>query len=105
VAPEPEGKQQHVVEVLNVVDVGTSILLTANVRSDFTMATAISTLAQLVQTRGLPDQITIDRDPRFVGSSTQRDCPVPFLRLWYCLGVAVEICPPRRPDINGFVMV
>lgn len=103
VPPEPEGKQKHVVEVLNVVDVGTSILLRATVRSDFTMPTAITAMAQVLQTRGLPDLITIDRDPRFVGSSTQRDCPVPFLRLWYCLGVAVEICPPRRPDINGFV--
>jgi transposase InsO family protein len=103
VPPKPEGKQQHVVEVLNVIDVGTSILLSPNVRSDFSMATAISALAQLVRERGLPDLITIDRDPRFVGSSTVRDCPVAFLRLWYCLGVAVEICPPRRPDINGFV--
>jgi transposase InsO family protein len=103
VPPDPDGKQQHVVEVLDTVDTGTSILLNAQVRSDFTMATAIEAVAATVQGHGLPDAITVDRDTRFVGSTTQRECPVPFLRFWLCLGVNVIICPPRRPDLNGFV--
>lgn len=103
VPPDPDGKQQHVVEVLDTVDTGTSILLNAQVRADFSMATAIESVATTVQDQGLPDAITIDRDPRFVGSTTQRDCPAPFLRFWLCLGVEVNICPPRRPDLNGFV--
>jgi transposase InsO family protein len=103
VPADPEGKQQHVVEVLNTVDVGTSILLDAQGCGDFTMATAIETVAQTVQTYGLPQRITIDRDHRFVGNNIQRDCPSPFLHFWLCLGVHITICPPRRPDLNGFV--
>jgi hypothetical protein len=60
-------------------------------------------MAATVQTHGLPDHITFDRDARFVGSNIQRDCPLPFLRFWHCLGVHVTICPLRRPDLNGFV--
>ena len=41
VPPDPEGKQMHVVEALNVVDEGTSILLDALVRDDFNSETAI----------------------------------------------------------------
>lgn len=103
VAPEVEGKQQHVVEVLDAVDVGTSILIAAEARPDFTMATAIETAAAIVTEKGLPDRVTLDRDPRFVGESHQRESPAPFLRFWLCLGVEVNICPPRRPDLNAFV--
>ncbi len=103
VPPEVDGKQQHVVEVLDAVDVGTSILIAAEVRADFTMATAIETAAAIVSERGLPDQVTIDRDPRFVGETSQRESPSAFLRFWLCLGVEVMICPPRRPDLNAFV--
>ncbi len=103
VPADPEGKQQHVVEVLDAVDVGTSILIAAEARPDFTMATAIESAAAIVTERGLPDRVTIDRDPRFVGETSQRESPAPFLRFWLCLGVEVTICPPRRPDLNGFV--
>ncbi len=103
VPADPEGKQKHVVEVLDTVDSGTSLLLGAQVRPDFTMETALQAVADLVQQVGLPKAVTIDRDPRFVGSAQQRDFPTPFVRFWLCLGVAVTICPPRRPDLNGFV--
>ena len=36
---ETDGKQQHVVEVLNTVDTGTSILVNAQVREGFTAET------------------------------------------------------------------
>lgn len=103
VPPEADGKQQHVVEVLDVVDVGTSILIAAEARPDFTMATAIETATAIVTEQGLPDMVTLDRDPRFVGETSQRESPSPFLRFWLCLGVEVTICPPHRPDLNGFV--
>jgi hypothetical protein len=103
VPADPDGKRAHVVEVLDTVDSGTSILLNAHVRPDFTMETALRTMAALVQQQGLPTTITIDRDPRFVGAAQQRDFPTPFVRFWLCLGVAVTICPPRRPDNNPFV--
>jgi transposase InsO family protein len=98
-----EGKQQHVVEVFDAVDVGTSILIAAEARDDFTMATAIETAAAIVTEQGLPDMVTIDRDSRFVGETSHRESPSPFLRFWLCLGVEVNICPPRRPDLNAFV--
>jgi transposase InsO family protein len=103
VGAEVEGKQQHVVEVFDAVDVGTSILIAAEARADFSMATAIETAAEIVSEQGLPDKVTIDRDPRFVGETSQRESPSAFLRFWLCLGVEVMICPPRRPDLNAFV--
>jgi transposase InsO family protein len=103
VPPDPDGKQQHVVEVLDAVDVGTSILIAAEARGDFTMASAIETAAAIVTEKGLPDIVTIDRDPRFVGETSQRESPSPFLRFWLCLGVEVTICPSQRPDLNAFV--
>ena len=103
VPADPDGKRQHVVEVLNTVDSGTSILVNAQVRPDFTAETALRAVAELVQQHGLPASVTIDRDTRFVGGPQQRDFPAPFVRFWLCLGVAVTICPPRRPDKNPFV--
>jgi integrase-like protein len=103
VPADPDGKQQHVVEVLDVVDVGTSILIAAEARSDFTMATAIETAAAIVSEQGLPDKVTMDREMRFVGETSQRESPSPLVRFWSCLGVEVSICPPRRPDLNAFV--
>lgn len=67
------------------------------------MVTAIETAAAIVTEQGLPDQVTIDREMRFVGESNQRESPSAFLRFWLCLGVEVNICPPRRPDLNAFV--
>jgi hypothetical protein len=45
---DPDGKQQHVVEVLDTLDAGTSILLAAQVRPDFTAETALHAVADLV---------------------------------------------------------
>jgi hypothetical protein len=103
VPPEPEGKQKHGVEVLNTVDVGTSVLLDAQAQDDFTAQTSVLAVAQLLRTQGLPDHVTFDRDTRFVGSWSSRDFPSPFVRFWTSLGVQVTVCPPHRPDKNAFV--
>ena len=103
VPPEPDGKQQHVVEVLTTVDVGTSILVNAQVREDFTAETTLQALVETFQAHGVPESVTLDRDPRFVGSPQGRDFPAPLVRMLHCLGIQVTICPPRRPDKNGFV--
>ncbi|GAC1410733.1 MAG: hypothetical protein NVSMB65_22360 [Chloroflexota bacterium] len=100
---EPDGKRGHVVEVLNTLDVGPSVLLAAQVREDFTTETSLQAVAEVVRAQGLPDQVTFDRDPRFVGSVRARDFPAPFVRFWACVGVDVTICPPHRPDKNAFV--
>jgi hypothetical protein len=61
VPAQVEGKQQHVVEVLDAVDVGRSIPHAAEARADFTMATATLTAAAIVTEKGLPDMVTLDR--------------------------------------------
>lgn len=103
VPAEAEGKQQHVIEVLDTVDTGTSILVNAQPRADFTMATSIAAVAETVREVGLPERVTVDRDARFVGDTHYADAPSPFLRFWLCLGVEVTVLPPRRPDLNAFV--
>jgi hypothetical protein len=103
VPAEPEGKQQHVVETLNVVDVGTSSVVEAVVRDDFTTETTLFALTQTFLAHGLPNKLTCDRDPRFVGSWSGRDFPSPVIRFLLCLGIDVAVCPARRPDLNAFV--
>ncbi len=100
---DPEGKRQHVVEALNCIDCGTSLLVDAQVRDDFTEETALLAVADLLRAHGLPEAITLDRDPRFVGSPGGWDFPSPLLRCLTCLGIEVVLCPPHRPDVNGFI--
>ena len=103
VPADPDGKRQHVVEVLDTLDVGTSVLLGADPHDDYTMETSLYAIADLVRAQGLPDRVTVDRDVRFVGSVQARDFPAPFVRFWLCLGVGVTVCPPHHPQTNGFV--
>jgi transposase InsO family protein len=99
----PQGKRQHVIEVCNFVDAGTSIALFAQAREDFHEQTALEAVIIFLQTYGRPHQMTFDRDPRWVGGSAGRDFPSPLRRLLLCLGIEPNICPPHRPDKNAFV--
>jgi hypothetical protein len=65
----PDGKQQHVVDVLTTVDVGTSILVNAQPREDFTAETTLQAIVDTFRAHGLPESVTLDRDPRFVGGA------------------------------------
>ena len=103
VRTEPGGKKQHVVETLNVLDTGTSILLDNPAHSEFNAETAIRSMATILQQMGCPRQLTFDRDPRFVASASGGDFPAPFVRFLACLGIKTDICPPQRPDRNGYV--
>lgn len=103
VAGKTDDKQLHLVETLDVVDSGTSILIDNPARPDFNAETVIESLVTTFQQHGCPQKITFDRDTRFVGSWTSRDFPAPFLRFLLCLGIEPEVCPPRRPDLNAFV--
>jgi len=94
---------QHVVEVLNTVDAGTSLLLEAQVAADVTAETALACSADTLRRHGLPEVVALDRDPRFVGHAPTQDIPAPLLRFLRCLGVAVQVNPPQRPDLNAFV--
>ncbi|MCZ7544312.1 MAG: integrase core domain-containing protein [Anaerolineae bacterium] len=103
VPPDPEGKQLHMVEVFNVVDAGTSILLNSLARTDFNAETALLAFTDTFMQHGLPQAIRLDRDPRFVGSWRAHDFPSPVVRFLNCLGVTADICPPQRPDKKPFV--
>jgi hypothetical protein len=103
VATEPDGKQQHVVEVLNTVDMGTSVLVAAQVRPDFTAQTTLEMVADLLRTHGCPKLLTFDRDTRFVSSPQGSDFPSALVRFCHCLGIAARLCDPHHPEQNGFV--
>jgi hypothetical protein len=103
VPADPDGKQQHVVEVCNFVDAGTSILLSAQVHSDFHAETALDAVLAFLRQWGRPSKLTFDRDPRWVGSASGRDFPSALVRFLLCLEIEPNICPPRRPDKNPFV--
>jgi hypothetical protein len=103
VPADPEGKQQHVVEILNFVDHGSSIVVASEQAQDYTAETALRTVAGVLMEQGCPAQIRLDRDPRWVGSWTAKDFPSPMLRFLQCLGIEPQICPPQRSDKNPFV--
>ena len=86
VGADPDGKRQHVVETLNIIDTGTSVLLDAHVRSDCTAETALEAVARTLATYGCPERITLDRDTRWVGSPTGSDFPSCSGSLWSVLG-------------------
>ncbi len=103
VPSDPEGKQQHVVEVANFVDAGTSIWLHREVGADFDAEILLEVVAQFLREHGLPHMLTFDNDPRFVGSPSGRDFPSALVRFLLCLGVEPNVIPPHRPDLNAYV--
>ena len=64
VPADADGKRQHVVEVLNFVDAGTSILLSAQAHADFHAETALEAVVHFLRQQGLPAMLTFDNDPR-----------------------------------------
>lgn len=103
VKSEGQDKKQHLVETLNMIDTGTSILLDNPARSDFNAETVIRAVSDSFKQLGCPQQITFDRDPRFVASARSDGYPAPFVRFLACLEIKADICPPQRPDKNGYV--
>jgi transposase InsO family protein len=103
VPADPDGKRRHVVECLNLIDVGSDVLIDAIVRGDFTAATVLPALLATFETAGLPAALRFDRDTRFVGSAGQGDCPSALVKMLLCLDIQPIICDPHRPDQNGVV--
>src|SRR5258708_31868998 len=98
VPADPHGKRQHVVETLNIIDKGTSILVDNQCRADFHAETAMEALAQTFASHGFPASITLDRDTRWVGAPQGSDFPAALVRFCHCLGVVVLICDPHHPQ-------
>lgn len=103
VPPEVDGKRQHGVEVLNVIDEGTSVLVDAQASADFHAETTLQAVADLFMCQGLPQGVRMDRDVRFVSSPSGSDFPSALVRFCECLGVGVLLCDPHHPQQNGFV--
>src|SRR5438874_6723923 len=94
VPADPDGKRQHVVETLNIIDTGTSVLLDAHVRADFTAETALEAVALTLTKYGCPKLIILDRDGRWVGSPAGSDFPAALIRFCACLNIQVQVCAP-----------
>jgi hypothetical protein len=93
VLADPEGKRQHVVEIANFVDAGTSIWLHHQVGSDFDAEALFEVVVQFLHQHGLPGMLTFDNDPRFVGSASGRDFPSALVRFLWCVGVTQSADP------------
>ena len=72
-------------------------------RGDVTEETTLEAVADRLREHGVPAEITVDRDPRFVGAPGAGDFPSPFVRFLTCLGVTVHVTPPERPQENASV--
>ena len=73
VAADLEGKQMHGVEALNIVDSGTSVLLDAQVRADFTAEVALEAFVEPLQHYGCPVSVGLNRDLYWLlGPSVQK---------------------------------
>ena len=96
-------KQQHQVEVFEVVDAGTSIALETKVSDQFDSKHTLIAMIDVFEAVGLPKVVRLDRDPRFVASWSVDKFPSAFVRFLLCLGITPDICPPRRPDRKPYV--
>lgn len=103
VPADPEGKRQHVVEIANFVDAGTSIWLHQQVGDAFDAEALFEVVVQFLRQHGVPGMLTFDNDPRFVGSPQGRDFPSALVRFLWCVGVRPNVIPPHRPDKNAYV--
>jgi len=103
VPAEPEGKQMHIVEILNVIDHGSSVLVDTQPHDEYTAESALLMVVKILKSHGCPQRITLDRDPRWVGSWSGKDFPSALLRFLWSVGIEPVVCPPKRPDKNPFV--
>jgi hypothetical protein len=103
-AKSPEsGKRQHQVEVLNVVDTGTSLLLHSTVSDHFDAEWSLVTLVDMLRSSGCPRVLRFDRDSRFVASWSMDKFPSALMRFLLCVGIQPDVCPPNRPDLKPYV--
>ena len=100
---DPDAKRQHVIEVCNFIDAGTSLLLHAQAHEDFHAETAFQAVVTFLRRYGCPSILTFDRDPRWVGSATARDFPSALCQFLWCVGVQPNVLPPRHPELNCYV--
>ena len=96
-------KKAHQVEAFVFVDAGSSIAHDIKISDEFNAETALIAVVDRLMSSGLPRIVRLDRDPRLVGSAGMDKFPSAFMRLILCLGIGLDICPPRRPDLKPYV--
>jgi hypothetical protein len=69
-----------------LIDEGTSVLVDAQVRTDFHAETTLEAVADLFVRQGLPQVVRLDRDVRLVGSPSGSDFPSAKVALLRVLG-------------------
>ena len=102
-SPEAPDKRNNALEIFNVIDQGTSAAMASQPSAHYDAEHALLAMAATLQKRGVPRCISYDRDPRFVGNQATDGFPSAFTRFLLCIGCAVDILPPRRPDLKPFV--
>jgi hypothetical protein len=104
VPPDPDGKQQHVVEMCHCVDAGPSTWLMAEARADFHAVTAQDAVLGFLTRYGCPCRMTFDRDSRWVGSHSLRHFPESRLSLLVMSGHPASYLPAAsRLSKNAYV--
>src|SRR5215467_12594065 len=90
VPAEPEGKRPHGVQTLTIPDLGTTVLLDAQVRADFTAEVAREAFVEPLQRYGRPVGVVVDRDVRLSWAVQQAAISQPPRFALLCL--------PGHPD-------
>ena len=65
--------------------------------------TLLEAVAQFLGEHGLPQTLTFDNDPRFVGSALGRDFPSALVRFLWCVGVIPNVIPRTGPISAAYV--
>jgi hypothetical protein len=73
------------------------------VHDEYNAESALLDVVDILRTHGCPKLITLDRDPRWVGSSSGKDFPSAMLHFMMAVGIEPLVCPAHRPDKNPFV--
>lgn len=103
ISPEVPEKQRNALEVFNIVDRGNSACIDSQAATNYDAENTLLALAATLQKTGIPRCIICDRDPRIVGSQSTDGFPSALTRYLLCLGCAVDVLPPQRPDLKPFV--
>ena len=96
-------KQQHQVEVLNIIDTGTAIVIDNPVSDHFDAKWSLIALIDVLHVSGCPAVLRFDRDPRFVASWGMDHFPSAFIRFLWCVGITPQVCPPRKPQKKPYI--
>lgn len=98
-----EKKKQHAVEVLVLMDEGTSSCVDLQASDTYDAESTIHATADAFLKYGLPQRVVCDRDPRLVGSWTANGMPSAWMKMLLCLGVYPDVLRAHRPQDKPFV--